>query len=325
MKRCLVLVLVLIMMGVPAMAECVLDSDWTDRTFVLGDTGYTLVLPEGVEPTEPDEESGRAYAVNESFENSEGGFAVYVGFYPGEEFDAYYEASRKEAIESFAETEWIVLENPDSLMWQMSAASGQPYVRLIDGMSRVFPEEVRYILYCDKHGEFAGTYSNGGGVGEIILADIQIFDRESGQVIAAQEFRGGNPPYQVKSGGVHYGSEPDKAAIESWILSSIRDNATAAVTEVTVYAQVPNGWYGPGCWVWSSEGVDAFDAWPGESMTLQGDWYASTVPAWIDYVIINANDGTSQTADLPVTAGKDVWVIVNEYGEAQVFYENPLN
>lgn len=145
MKRCLVLVLVLIMMGVPAMAECVLDSDWTDRTFVLGDTGYTLVLPEGVEPTEPDEESGRAYAVNESFENSEGGFAVYVGFYPGEEFDAYYEASRKEAIESFAETEWIVLENPDSLMWQMSAASGQPYVRLIDGMSRVFPEEVRYI------------------------------------------------------------------------------------------------------------------------------------------------------------------------------------
>ena len=194
-----------------------------------------------------------------------------------------------------------------------------------EGYRTDIPEEVRYILYCDKHGEFAGTYSNGGGVGEIILADIQIFDRESGQVIAAQEFRGGNPPYQVKSGGVHYGSEPDKAAIESWILSSIRDNATAAVTEVTVYAQVPNGWYGPGCWVWSSEGVDAFDAWPGESMTLQGDWYASTVPAWIDYVIINANDGTSQTADLPVTAGKDVWVIVNEYGEAQVFYENPLN
>ena len=195
-----------------------------------------------------------------------------------------------------------------------------------EGYQTDIPEEVRYILYSEKHGEFAGTYSNGGGVGEIILVDIQIFDRTSGQTIAAREFRGGNPPYQVKSGGVHYGSEPDKAAIESWILSSIRGNtASAEVTEVTVYAQVPNGWYGPGCWVWSSEGVDAFDAWPGEPMTLQGDWYAITVPAWIDYVIINANDGTAQTADLPVTAGKDVWVIVSASGDAQVFYENPLN
>ena len=192
------------------------------------------------------------------------------------------------------------------------------------------PEVVRYILYCEKHGEYAGTYSNGGGVGEIILVDIQIYDRMSGQIIAAQEFRGGNPPRQVETDGIHYGSEPDKAAIESWILSSIRNGAVAnvpaaEVTEVTVYAQFPDGWNRPGCWVWSSEGVDAFDAWPGEPMALQGDWYAITVPAWIDYVIINANDGTTQTADLPVEAGKNVWVMVNEYGEAQVFYENPFN
>lgn len=199
-----------------------------------------------------------------------------------------------------------------------------------EGCQTDIPEEVRYILYCEKHGEFAGTYSNNGGVGEIILVDIQIFDRVSGQAIATREFRGGNPPYQVKSGGVHYGSEPDKAAIESWILSSIRNSTTAdvpaaEVAEVTVYAQVPDGWNGPGCWVWSSEGVDAFDAWPGEPMTLQDDWYAITVPAWIDYVIINANNGTTQTSDLPVEAGRDVWVIVNEYSEAQVFYENPRN
>lgn len=192
------------------------------------------------------------------------------------------------------------------------------------------PEVVRYILYCEKYGEYAGTYSNGGGVGEIILVDIQIYDRMSGQIIAAREFRGGNPPHQVKTDGIHYGSEPDKAAIESWILSSIH-NSTAAeapaaeVTEVTVYAQVPDGWNGPGCWVWSSEGVDAFDAWPGKPMTLQGGWYTITVPAWIDYVIINANNGATQTADLPVEAGRDVWVMVNEYSEAQVFYENPFN
>ena len=60
-------------------------------------------------------------------------------------------------------------------------------------------------------------------------------------------------------------------------------------------------------------------------MTLEGDWYAITVPAWIDNVIINANNGDTQTADLSVAAGKNVWVIVNEYGEARVFYENPHN
>lgn len=195
-----------------------------------------------------------------------------------------------------------------------------------EGCQTDIPEEVRYILYCEKYGEYAGTYSNGGGIGEIILVDIQIFDRISGQTIAAREFRGGNPPSQVETDGIHYGSEPDKTAIESWILSSIRDNtASVAATEVTVFAQVPATWNAPGCWVWSSEGVDAFDAWPGEPMTLQDGWYAITVPAWIDYVIINANNGATQTADLPVEAGRDVWVIVNEYSDAQVFYENPLN
>ena len=40
-------------------------------------------------------------------------------------------------------------------------------------------------------------------------------------------------------------------------------------------------------------------------------------------MIINANDGTVQTADLSVETGKDVWVIVTDAENAAVTYEEP--
>lgn len=94
---------------------------------------------------------------------------------------------------------------------------------------------------------------------------------------------------------------------------------------VTVYAQVPADWANPGCWAWSTvEGVDAFDAWPGMAMTKTGDWYAIEVPHWVNYIIINGNEGAVQTADLPVETGRNVWVVVTDAKNASVFYEEPV-
>ena len=102
------------------------------------------------------------------------------------------------------------------------------------------------------------------------------------------------------------------------------EDPNKAVPNITVYAQVPADWANPCCWAWSApDGTNAFSAWPGEALTQDGDWYAIEVPGWINSVIINANEGTVQTTDLSVEAGKNVWVVVTDPENATVSYEEP--
>lgn len=102
------------------------------------------------------------------------------------------------------------------------------------------------------------------------------------------------------------------------------EDPNKAVEPITVYAKVPADWAAPCCWAWSApDGTNAFTSWPGEALTQDGDWYAIEVPGWINSVIINANEGTVQTSDLAVEAGKDVWVVVTDAENATVSYEEP--
>lgn len=103
------------------------------------------------------------------------------------------------------------------------------------------------------------------------------------------------------------------------------EDPNKAVDNITIYAQVPADWADPCCWAWSApDGTNAFTSWPGEALTQDGDWYTIEVPGWINSVIINANEGTVQTSDLSVEAGKDVWVVVTDAENATVSYEEPL-
>ena len=104
------------------------------------------------------------------------------------------------------------------------------------------------------------------------------------------------------------------------------EDPNKAVEDITVYAQVPADWSAPCCWAWSApDGTNAFSAWPGEALTQDGDWYAIQVPGWINSVIINANEGSVQTSDLSVEAGKNVWVVVTDAENAAVYYEEPAS
>ena len=104
------------------------------------------------------------------------------------------------------------------------------------------------------------------------------------------------------------------------------EDPNKAVEPITVYAKVPADWAAPCCWAWSApDGTNAFTAWPGEALTQDGDWYAIEVPGWINSVIINANEGTVQTSDLAVEAGKDVWIVVTDAENATVSYEEPAD
>lgn len=97
-----------------------------------------------------------------------------------------------------------------------------------------------------------------------------------------------------------------------------------AVEDVTVHAQVPADWEAPCCWAWSApDGTNAFTAWPGQPLEQDGDWYTLQVPGWINSVIINAAEGTVQTTDLSVEPGREIWIVVKDAENAEVFYEAP--
>ena len=93
---------------------------------------------------------------------------------------------------------------------------------------------------------------------------------------------------------------------------------------ITVYAKVPADWAEPGCWAWNASlNKNAFDAWPGVALTLDGEWYTIDIPNWCDSIIINANAGGIQTGDTGIEMGKDLWIVVAEDKSATVYYEEP--
>ncbi len=52
-------------------------------------------------------------------------------------------------------------------------------------------------------------------------------------------------------------------------------------------------------------------------------WYSIEVPGWVNSIIINANEGGVQTADISVETGKDVWISVADAENATAAYEQP--
>ena len=110
----------------------------------------------------------------------------------------------------------------------------------------------------------------------------------------------------------------DIELMELWVVVSddfeveiSADNPDLRVDNITVRAQVPDGWNAPNLWAWSHpDGTNVFPAWPGEPLQFDGTWYTMEVPGWINSLIVNANNGDIQTSDMRVTAGQDVWILV---------------
>lgn len=99
---------------------------------------------------------------------------------------------------------------------------------------------------------------------------------------------------------------------------------TAAEDMITVHAKAPADWLLPSLWAWSApDGTNVFANWPGQELTEGADgWYTYDVPKWVNSIIINGNLGEVQTADISIEA-KDVWVVVTDADNYEVYYEEP--
>ena len=92
------------------------------------------------------------------------------------------------------------------------------------------------------------------------------------------------------------------------------ENPDHIVPNITVRVHVPTDWENPHLWAWSHpDGTNAFSSWPGEPLSLVGDWYEIEAPGWVNSLIVNANGGTIQTGDMSeVETGRDIWIVVTD-------------
>lgn len=106
--------------------------------------------------------------------------------------------------------------------------------------------------------------------------------------------------------------------------AQLRGEIPAYVEKFNVHAYVPLSWKTVNMWAWSApDGTNAFDAWPGGSMTEGEDgWFTGKAPTWVNSLIINGNEGTIQTEDISIE-GKELWITVYEDLSYDLSYEDP--
>ena len=95
------------------------------------------------------------------------------------------------------------------------------------------------------------------------------------------------------------------------------------IPNVTIHVSAPTEWNAPCLWAWSApDGTNAFAAWPGEALEEgENGWLVKEIPGWVNSVIVNGNDGSVQTTDISIEAGKDIWLTVNGPEDYTVSYE----
>lgn len=97
------------------------------------------------------------------------------------------------------------------------------------------------------------------------------------------------------------------------------------VPNVTVHVAAPADWENPCLWAWSApDGTNVYSTWPGEALEEgENGWLIKEIPGWVNSIIVNANEGSVQTQDVSVEAGKDVWMVVTDGETYEVSYEEP--
>lgn len=146
--------------------------------------------------------------------------------------------------------------------------------------------------------------NNGKADGAVQTKDIETFGKDCYITVNA------DGSYEVidASGNKIDGEEPAKVV--------------EGVEKVTLYVKVPADWATPRLWAWGSEG-NLYDAWPGEALVQEGEWLVATLPTWVNYLIINGNDGSVQTADIKLAEiGRDIYLTVISADEYTIEYKD---
>lgn len=94
--------------------------------------------------------------------------------------------------------------------------------------------------------------------------------------------------------------------------------------EFTIHAYVPGDWEKANLWAWyAPDGGNAFGFWPGAEMKEnERKVFETSVPDWVNTVILSGNGGEIQTGSIPVES-RELWITVNDDLSCALSYESP--
>ncbi len=76
-------------------------------------------------------------------------------------------------------------------------------------------EDVRFVVKLTARTTIYGRYSKGGNAYQYVY-DVELLDRQVGEIVLTESFVGGTPPQVIKNSRNGYGSKPDDK-LEAWI------------------------------------------------------------------------------------------------------------
>ena len=166
MKRFFMLLLALMLLCPAALAE---SAQWTDGMYVLGESGYTIVLPEGMTIVDPDEEGEILAATMEGMSNGTGGLSISVAYYENKSADEYFEESYADLIATISPTFKHTIDSrstPDPyIRYQVAQASGEACAYAMGGNMTHGPSKIKVMSAELYHREVIGLLM------EAIIAD----------------------------------------------------------------------------------------------------------------------------------------------------------
>lgn len=195
----------------------------------------------------------------------------------------------KFAVHAKVDASW---ENP--CLWAWSAPDGTNAFEAWPGMNMKVDENG---WYTTKAPIWVNSIIINGNEGSVQTQDISIDPAEIWVIVDAE-------------GGYEFSyTDPDKEE----------------VANVTVHVMAPADWATPCLWAWSApDGTNVYTTWPGEPLEeVENGWLTKEIPGWVNSVIVNGNEGSVQTSDISVEAGKELWLVVNGPEEYEVSYEEP--
>ena len=179
------------------------------------------------------------------------------------------------------------------------------------------PSEVRYLIRRTEYAEIVGQYETSTSITGMAYQwryVIVVEDLLNNGTLDAAEFWGGEPPEVKTSEESAYGTRPDEAEINAWIIQTI--NNFVFVDKATLYVKVPEGWGAP--YVEYNDSKSLTGSLQIDPLITNGDWYTVIIPKWASELIVTSFPGdrgkdnyhsTTEPFEMP---DGDAWIIVHD-------------
>ena len=162
--------------------------------------------------------------------------------------------------------------------------------------------------------QFKVRYNNGWDINAGAAGDVEPFAVTIGEELTLV---GGGKNLSAPAGtyDIYFNAQ----TYQMWVMNAGETPGGVEVKSIKIYGDVSaTGWTNANAWIWDAAGANyTGGAWPGEALSMEGDYYVWNVPASLMGATVNVifNNGSEQTVDINgVELNDNVIITLTEKG-----------